>query len=53
MLCASPAYLAEYGPRLASGIGGAQVHFFRFPRRADPAQELRGMRLTEISGPLP
>ncbi len=42
-------YLAEYGaPRLASGIGGAQVHFFS----ASPATgliqpwELRGMRLT-------
>lgn len=35
VLCASPAYLAD---RLASGIGGAQVHFFPLPRDgADPA----------------
>ncbi|MCS5961544.1 LysR substrate-binding domain-containing protein [Klebsiella pneumoniae subsp. pneumoniae] len=48
VLCASPAYPGGIRrPRLASGIGGAQVHFFRFPATGlIQPWELRGMRLT-------
>lgn len=38
VLCASPAYLAEYGaPDSPAELAAHKCIFFRFPRRADPA----------------
>lgn len=47
VLCASPAYLAEYGvPGSPAELAAHKCIFFRFPATADPAWELRDMRLT-------
>ncbi|UNA31173.1 LysR substrate-binding domain-containing protein [Klebsiella variicola subsp. variicola] len=49
VLCSAPArpIWRNTGPRLAKGIGGAQVHFFRFPSTGlIQPRELRDMRLT-------